>query len=136
MIILILFDPLGSFLGGTANAILWLEETYYQLLHDYLQAGFFVGKDQSLFNALMFNQPERFLTYLVYDPTEPYCYPTKTGCGDYWYYYQFMFATNKERSIMKSKNFWDKPDPWNCLIPQVMTFWELHKKVYNIEVQN
>ncbi|KAJ8501415.1 hypothetical protein ONZ45_g12148 [Pleurotus djamor] len=113
----------GSFFGGTPSAISWYRSTFYEQHDKYLSDGHFVGKDQTLINAIMFLHPERFISVWSEQPvTETLPSPPKaeddipalnppathmfvppqsalpTYCGSQWYYYEFFLASFYERS--------------------------------------
>ncbi|KAF5383500.1 hypothetical protein D9757_006169 [Collybiopsis confluens] len=104
----------GSFFGGSPQSIRWWTELFY-LYHDYyLKQGIFVGKDQTLINALFLLYPSRVITVWVTDPDAPAHRGLVSSvegplgtCGDNWYYYQFWLSDvqsrNKMRKIWNSK---------------------------------
>ncbi|TFK26312.1 hypothetical protein FA15DRAFT_616074 [Coprinopsis marcescibilis] len=61
----------GSFLGGSPNAISWFSHTFYTYHDRYLSMNYFVGKDQTIFNAIMLLFPTRFVTVWNHDPLAP-----------------------------------------------------------------
>ncbi|KAF9222340.1 hypothetical protein BS17DRAFT_708690 [Gyrodon lividus] len=102
----------GSFIGGTAASIRWWREIYYSYHNEYLSRGIFVGKDQTLINAILLLYPERFGTVWVHDPLT--LANSTTGvqmdleggrCGSTWYYFEWWLASQSEREAMKRS--WD-----------------------------
>ncbi|KIJ66170.1 hypothetical protein HYDPIDRAFT_64861, partial [Hydnomerulius pinastri MD-312] len=96
----------GSFFGGTAASIRWWREIYYSYHNKYLSQGIFVGKDQTLMNAILLLYPERFGTVWVNDPRS--LSPTGNHmdlyggrCGNTWYYFEYWLASASEREAMK-----------------------------------
>ncbi|KAF8160051.1 hypothetical protein B0H34DRAFT_427668 [Crassisporium funariophilum] len=61
----------GSFFGGSPSAIAWWSRTFYAYHDHWLSQGMFVGKDQTIYNALFFLFSERMITVWVYDPDSP-----------------------------------------------------------------
>jgi Bacterial protein of unknown function (HtrL_YibB) len=75
----------GGFFGGTARAVRWFHRAF-QKWHDiYLAKGFFVGKDQRIFNALVLSFPRHFLAL------EAFRFPYEV-CGSAWFYFQPFFT--------------------------------------------
>ncbi|CAK5284258.1 unnamed protein product [Mycena citricolor] len=94
----------GSFFGGSAQAISWWKRTYYAYHDHYLSLGLFVGKDQTLINALFFLFPERIVGVWQGDQDFP-GYDKSQGlgaCGSEWYYYQFWLSSPAERAAMRA----------------------------------
>jgi hypothetical protein len=84
--------------------------------HDYylFEKGFFVGKDQTVFNALFFLFPERIITVWQFDPQAPNYvglldWPLGP-CGSTWFYYQFFFAAENDRDAMR--DIWSSTVSW------------------------
>ncbi|PPQ87002.1 hypothetical protein CVT24_002558 [Panaeolus cyanescens] len=117
----------ASFFGGSPKAIDWFARTFYAYHKHYLAFDLFVGKDQTLINALFLLFPERFITIYERDISAPAFLalnehnpgathnpvpvpqdPEHTGylgqCGSEWFYYQFMFASGGVRE--KAKKMW------------------------------
>ncbi|KAJ3926258.1 MAG: hypothetical protein NXY57DRAFT_1029640 [Lentinula lateritia] len=106
----------GSFFGGSPQTVRWWKELFY-LYHDYyLSQGIFVGKDQTLINALFLLHPSRVITVWVSDPDAPAHQGLVSSiegplgsCGDNWYYYQFWLSDvhtrNQMRKLWNSKSW-------------------------------
>ncbi|KAE9398877.1 hypothetical protein BT96DRAFT_920488 [Gymnopus androsaceus JB14] len=102
----------GSFFGGSPQTIRWWREIFF-LYHDhYLSEGVFVGKDQTLINALFLIFPSRIITVWLFDPDAP-AYTDQGiqdtevslgNCGDNWYYYEFWLSNVQTRNGMR--NLW------------------------------
>ncbi|KAJ3727009.1 hypothetical protein C8R42DRAFT_621748 [Lentinula raphanica] len=98
----------GSFFGGSPQTVRWWRELFY-LYHDhYLNQGIFVGKDQTLINALFLLHPSRIITVWVSDPDAPAHQGLLSSvegplgnCGDNWYYYQFWLSNVHTRNEMR-----------------------------------
>ncbi|KIK69006.1 hypothetical protein GYMLUDRAFT_67709 [Collybiopsis luxurians FD-317 M1] len=109
----------GSFFGGSPRTVRWWTELFY-LYHDhYLNQGIFVGKDQTLINALFLLYPSRVITVWVSDPDAPAHQGLVSSvegplgnCGDRWYYYQFWLSNTQTRNAMR--NLWNSKlwFPW------------------------
>jgi hypothetical protein len=115
----------GSFFGGTPHTIKWWRSLYFTYHDRYLSLGIFVGKDQTLINALFLLNPRRIISVWLGDPTPP-SPPNSSAlddkrihsrglfgssesntplgaCGSTWYYYQFFFASESERESMRGR---------------------------------
>ena len=114
----------SSFFGGMPDAISWWYDVYFAY-HDYwIEKSVFVGKDESLINALFLLYPSRFLGVWLSDPDAPAAvsllatspsfssydvfHPppklqlkTPLGqCFDSSYYYVFFMGSQAERAAM------------------------------------
>lgn len=128
----------GSFFGGSPSSVFWFEKTYYSY-HDYwLSQHVFVGKDQTLFNALFLMYPDNFVTVFHSDPSAPMRTFTPStldpaaisqdearkllgDCGDTWFYYQFFLATSLDREMMNE--MWAKQWNWDILKIWRVEWW-------------
>ncbi len=96
----------GSFFGGSPATVSWWSEVYYTYHDYYLHKGLFVGKDQTLINALFLLFPSRIFGVWLTDPSAPslirYFDSGPIGaCGNSWFYYQFFLAARGERDSMR-----------------------------------
>ncbi|KAF8158068.1 hypothetical protein B0H34DRAFT_440207 [Crassisporium funariophilum] len=93
----------GSFFGGTPKTVAWWARTFYAYHDHYLKQGLFVGKDQTVFNALFLLFPERIFTVWMSDEQSPardgllHYAPSMTrgtlgSCGPEWFYYQYWLS--------------------------------------------
>jgi hypothetical protein len=111
----------GSFFGGSPRTISWWRNLYFTYHNHYLSLDVFVGKDQTLINALFLLNPKRIISVWLFDPM-PQNLPSKRSpegaphkrrglfgqdnrtplglCGSTWYYYQFFLASASEREAM------------------------------------
>lgn len=128
----------GSFFGGPPSSVFWFEKTYYAY-HDYwLSQHVFVGKDQTLYNALFLLYPENFITVFHSDPSAPVRVFTPStlnpstisldesrkllgNCGDPWFYYQFFLASPLDRENMNE--LWRKLWSWDALKIWKVDWW-------------
>ncbi|KAH7107949.1 hypothetical protein BKA62DRAFT_680509 [Auriculariales sp. MPI-PUGE-AT-0066] len=110
----------GSLFGGSPHALEWYIDIYFTYLYYYLDMGLFVGKDQSIMNTLFVLYPERFITIWNRDPRaknspgQQRIYGGMGYCGDPWFYYFFVMATEAERIMMN--RMWQakwRIDYWN-----------------------
>ncbi|KAH7907511.1 hypothetical protein BJ138DRAFT_494138 [Hygrophoropsis aurantiaca] len=130
----------GSFFGGTAASIAWWRSVYYAYHDAYRARGIFVGKDQTLMNALLLLFPDRFATVWLRDPIAPpnqaplqpqlstnttRALTTSTSewnpedgrCGNTWYYFEWWLASTRERKTMD--------DAWSAKGERVRWWWEV-----------
>ncbi|KAJ7166708.1 hypothetical protein C8R46DRAFT_1271639 [Mycena filopes] len=132
----------GSFFGGAPTAIEWWERTFYVYHAHYLAHGLFVGKDQTLINALFLLFPERVITVWLDDPAAPQAARPSMGrgalgsCGPEWYYYQFWLARGSERRGMQ--RVWNAGWWWwraqnECRVTGVLSMRELLGRVFGVD---
>jgi len=130
----------GSFFGGSPSAISWWSRTYYTYHDYYLGHWYFVGKDQTLINAILLMYPKRIITMWYLDPESParlaavaranpdvppsslataprHRFPATLfasgylgACGPEWYYYQFWLSNRKTRD--EARELWLDNDLW------------------------
>ena len=109
-----IYSLIGSFFGGTPQTISWWRSVFYDYHNGYLDHQFFVGKDQTLINAIALLFPTRFITVWLKDPAAPAGQGLQPlggesplgSCGPQWFYYQWWLAGDTERSTMRRK--WQK----------------------------
>ncbi|EJC99896.1 uncharacterized protein FOMMEDRAFT_22912 [Fomitiporia mediterranea MF3/22] len=113
----------GSFFGGHPKVADWWEKYYYAYHDHYLAQHVFVGKDQTLINALFLLRPSHFISVWHGDPDAPAALfrPATFSsldtefvlgdCGDQWYYYQFFLASDEERD--KMREVWNRTWYWD-----------------------
>ena len=94
----------------------WWARTFYAYHDYYASKGLFVGKDQTVFNAILVLFKERIITVWVYDPKAPaadkslrflYWINLLGSCGNEWFYYQFWLSDKETRDEMKK--IWLEP---------------------------
>ncbi|KAF8632486.1 hypothetical protein AX15_001855 [Amanita polypyramis BW_CC] len=129
----------GSFFGGSPSAMQWWSATFYAYHDYYISLSCFVGKDQTLFNALFFLFPERFIA--MYHGNVPYIDRGKYGaCGDGWWYYHYWLGNEegrkKEREVWLSElssawAWWKGKVP--CTLAPVVPMKELLEKQFGRE---
>ena len=104
----------GSFFGGSPSAAKWWSKTFYAYHDYYLSLSYFVGKDQTVFNALFFLYPERFIA--MYYGDMPYIDQGPYGaCGYGWWYYHFWFGDEEGKR-------WDR-ESWLSKLGMGWRFW-------------
>ncbi|KAJ6620760.1 hypothetical protein B0H10DRAFT_1049848 [Mycena sp. CBHHK59/15] len=133
----------GSFFGGSPQTIAWWRDTYYAYHDYYLGLGIFVGKDQTLINALFLLFPSRVITVWLDDPDAPAhkeILPlTNEGalgnCHEEWFYYQFWLATSSARESMQKiweSSAWWKWGGWRqrheCRLTRVLSVQDLLRR--------
>ncbi|KAF7299133.1 hypothetical protein MIND_00861800 [Mycena indigotica] len=132
----------GSFFGGSPSTVSWWRQTFYNYHDYYLQLGLFVGKDQTLINAIFLLFPSRIFAVWLGDPDAP----AHNGllplvdqgplgnCGPEWFYYQFWLASPAERSGMH--DIWESNARWSwswwkkrekCRLTRLSTMTDLLK---------
>jgi hypothetical protein len=120
------------------NAVAWWYDLFFTYHDHWLEKGFFVGKDQSLANALFLLYPSRIFGVWLSDPAAPAAAsllanspafssydvshpPPKLQlesplgqCLDDWYYYVFFVGSEAERAAMASVwlRMWRWMWPW------------------------
>jgi hypothetical protein len=150
---IISFDPandllmLGSFFGGSPRTVSWWSETYYTYHDHYIRKGYFVGKDQTLINALFLLFPDRIFGIWLDNPdARSGIYGFDVGpmgkCGRPWWYYQWFLAADEKRTVMSQRWlkessgfklwFWQEWEWWiqrqECKLTKV--FWVKDKLVH------
>jgi len=108
----------ASFFGGSPQTVSWWRSTYYAYHDAYITQNIFVGKDQTLINALFLLFPQRLMTVWFWDPDAPSHITPPVhheegalgACGETWFYYQFWLAGITERALMR--NMWDYRAKW------------------------
>ena len=115
----------------------------------------FIGKDQTLFNALLVLFNERIITVWVYDPEAPaanigrgfqplnFIYRNFLGsCGPEWYYYQFWLSDRQTRDKMRKIWLENDREPENarwwkvklqCRFTRVLALDALLKRTFGEE---
>ena len=84
----IVFDLIeGTFMAGSIRAISWWTSTFYETIDDYRRRNFFIGKDQSVMNAIALSNAH-LLNMLL---------PFRTACGDVWFTFGPLLAEQSER---------------------------------------
>ncbi|KAJ7696016.1 hypothetical protein B0H17DRAFT_1131191 [Mycena rosella] len=109
----------GSFFGGSPRTVAWWRRTFYAYHDHYLKMNIFVGKDQTLINAIFLLFPSRFITVWLADPEAPaHIGIPNTGsggalgnCGPEWFYYQWWLSPVVERRAMCE--IWNSNTRWS-----------------------
>ena len=144
-----LFVP-GSFFGGSPSTMAWWARTFYAY-HDYYSSKrFFVGKDQTVFNALLVLFNERIITVWVNDPKAPaanigfsfqflkifYRNNFLGSCGSEWFYYQFWLSDRQTRDDMRKTwletqdTRWWKTKLQSCRLTRVLALNALFQRTF------
>ncbi|KAJ6508974.1 hypothetical protein C8R45DRAFT_969464 [Mycena sanguinolenta] len=131
----------GSFFGGSPSTVAWWRRTFYAYHDHYLNLDLFVGKDQTLINAIFLLFPSRLIAVWMNDPDAPAhkgILPAVDGsslgnCGGDWFYYQFWLATPSERQSMRK--IWNASWSWKwwkernqCRVTRVSSMKDLLKR--------
>lgn len=77
----------GTFMAGSLNSIHWWADVFYQTIDEYRMKNFFIGKDQSVMNAIALAHADRLNMLL----------PFRTSCGNVWFAFGPLFADKRER---------------------------------------
>ncbi|KAA1473970.1 hypothetical protein DENSPDRAFT_866262 [Dentipellis sp. KUC8613] len=135
----------GSFFGGMLDAVRTYRHLYMAYHDHYLARSFFVGKDQSIMNVLLFLFPSHFTVTWVYDSIArqemgiPDGAETQLGnCGSSWFYYQWYFAEPSEREEQADAWYAEEnahraggePIKERCHMQRLMTFDMFMKRAY------
>ncbi|TEB38038.1 hypothetical protein FA13DRAFT_718722 [Coprinellus micaceus] len=107
----------GSFFGGSPSAVEWYSNAFYAYHDHFLARGYFVGKDQTIINALLLLFPHRFALQWRRDPRTAARFWPEGKCGSEWYYYMHVLASESERDAMEKMwkermNGWDRGKNW------------------------
>ena len=148
--------PPGSFFGGSPSTVAWWARTFYAY-HDYYSSkNIFVGKDQTVFNALLVLFNKRIITVWVNDPEAPAASIGRGfeslisfhrnnvlgSCGPEWYYYQFWFSNRQTRDEMRKIWLENDREPQNarwwkmklqCRLTRVLALSSLLKRTFGEE---
>ena len=81
----------GGFFAGSKQAIASYQRVFYDLHDQWLLAGFFIGKDQSMINMLAFVTYKESIVRLS-------AWNSTNGCSNVWFFYQYFFASADEYS--------------------------------------
>ena len=133
----------------------WWARTFYAYHDYYISKRLFVGKDQTVFNAVLVLFNERIISVWVNDPKAPaadtgfvsqflkFFYQNKVlgSCGAEWYYYQFWLSNRQtrdemrkiwlEEDDMKPQNArWWKYKPMQCRLTRVLALGSLLKRTF------
>ncbi|OXA47695.1 protein HtrL [Folsomia candida] len=76
---------IGTFFGGTVYSINWFSRTFYAIHDVQLSLGEFVGKDQTLYNWIATQYPDRFRVVCS-------CQQILWNCRSGWFYFQEWYA--------------------------------------------
>ncbi|KAF8959203.1 hypothetical protein BDZ97DRAFT_1667478 [Flammula alnicola] len=138
----------GSFFGGSPTAIDWWARTFYTYHDSYLSFEIFIGKDQSLINALFLLFPSRFITVWYNDPDAPtHVALNRTNpeesflgqCDSEWFYYQLWLADAQTQDAMREQwiqsaqkwrlwGWWNPRDTTRCQDTRVLSMTEVLKR--------
>uniref|UniRef100_A0A0G4H570 Uncharacterized protein n=1 Tax=Chromera velia CCMP2878 TaxID=1169474 RepID=A0A0G4H570_9ALVE len=80
----------GGFYGGTPAAMQWFFSEFWSWHDFFLAKGFFVGKDQTIMNALLWWNMDRVL---VLDTKVDH----EGRCGDFWFQFEMLMRDRKSR---------------------------------------
>jgi len=88
---------IGTFYGGTIRGVRWFSKMFYKYHNEFLAKGYFVGKDQLLYNFLAVTHPEKFLIVCSCNQ------PNLVGCGDPWFYFQIWYGKSQRESAKTTR---------------------------------
>ena len=134
----------------------WWARTFYAYHDYYVSKRLFVGKDQTVFNAVLVLFNERIITVWVYDPIAPAAdaglgfqslkffqrrNSVLGSCGLEWHYYQFWLSDRQTRDEMRKiwidqeKQPQDADERWwkmklQCRFTRVLAINVLFKRVF------
>ncbi|KAF7346145.1 hypothetical protein MSAN_01841300 [Mycena sanguinolenta] len=138
-----IYSLAGSFFGGSPSTVAWWRYTFYAYHDHYLNLDLFVGKDQTLINAIFLLFPSRVIAVWIDDPDAPahkgilpVVDDSSLGnCGGDWFYYQFWLATPSERQSMRE--IWASNARWSwawwrerqeCRVTRISSIKDLLKR--------
>jgi hypothetical protein len=133
----------GSFFGGSPKTVDWWQRTFYTYHDFYISQHFFVGKDQTVINAILALFPSRVISVWLGDPGAPARLPNVERdplgtCGSEWFYYQFWLASSAEQSRMSASwlhswrwDFWQSRTA--CKITRVLSMRDVFGRVFGSE---
>lgn len=129
----------GSLFGGTPAAAQWWARAFYTHHDQFLSEEIFIGKDQSIANALALLYAPRVLTVWYNDPEAPEHIALARGpdksalgqCDSAWFYYQFFVADAETRAAMRTQwiavaskwrwwGWWNARDTEPCRVTRVL----------------
>ncbi|KAI0061854.1 hypothetical protein BV25DRAFT_1804834 [Artomyces pyxidatus] len=136
----------GSFFGGTPDAIAAYRRLFYTYHDLYLERSLFVGKDQTLINALFLLHPAHFFSVWFYDRAAPgvdaHASSPLGSCGGTWWYYQWWIADQDERERMADiwalpgQTKWTWASWWSenkrCQDTRILTMVEFLKRAFGV----
>jgi hypothetical protein len=76
----------GGFIGGSTTAITWWTSVFYTSIDRYRNMNFFVGKDQTVMNAIVLVHGNRINMLLSF----------RVSCGDVWFAFAPLLAETIE----------------------------------------
>ena len=97
----------GTFMGGSASAIRWWTSTFYRVVEEYRAKKFFIGKDQSVMNAIALAYPEKMNMML----------PFRISCRDVWFAFGPLLANRDERRALAYPRACQQTDTSHVVIP-------------------
>ncbi|KAJ6512121.1 hypothetical protein C8R47DRAFT_1093613 [Mycena vitilis] len=140
----------GSFFGGSPSTVAWWRRTFYAYHDLYIKRDIFVGKDQTLINAIFLLFPSRLIAVWLGDPGAPEHIGRLPvvdegalgNCGAEWFYYQFWLATASDRQAMR--DLWASNARWSwgwwrqrqqCRVTQVSAMKDLLQRQFGPDWQ-
>jgi len=129
----------GSFFGGSPKTIEWWQRVFYTYHNHNLSLGFFVGKDQTLINALFLLFPSRIIAVWLDDPLAPAhmgLFPfvdegALGRCGPEWFYYQWrMVREIFDRDFRWAWSWWR--DRQSCQLTRVLSMRRVLERQFGV----
>ena len=97
----------GTFMAGSISAVRWWTSVFYTAINDYLSRDFFIGKDQSVMNAIALAHADRVKVLL----------PFRIDCGNVWFAFGPLFAEQSERKKLSYSRACQKQNTSEMIIP-------------------
>jgi hypothetical protein len=80
----------GTFMAGSSAAVRWWTSVFYKTIDEYRSRNIFIGKDQSIMNAIALVHADRLNMLL----------PFRAVCSDVWFAFGALLAKEKERETL------------------------------------
>ena len=97
----------GGFMAGSISAVRWWASVFYATVDDYRSRDFFIGKDQSIMNAIALSNPDRVKVLL----------PFRVGCRSAWFAFGPLLAGKSERRKLSYSLACQKQNTPKVIIP-------------------
>ena len=97
----------GGFMAGSISAVRWWASVFYATVDDYRSRDFFIGKDQSIMNAIALAHADGVKMLL----------PSRADCGSAWFAFGPLLAGKSERQKLSYSLACQKQNTSEIIIP-------------------